>query len=158
MSVDSALAPYLCIGPLLLFVLIILLGMLFSGRLGRPPEGYSPEEQQALVRQGNALGLPVIVLFVLGGLCIGLKWLFQTINVSSADWMVSFVSLFFVVAIMGAVIYVAISSMKNGISIMRGRGQREYPQGGNAVWAGISFLIIGLVAIFVWWMAVTGQR
>ena len=138
------LEPVYCVAALLAFVIAaLLLGALW--RHFQPREEFTPEESAALRRQGNVLGCGIISVWLFGGLLWGLSRLIPELTPYTLPLVMIDVFVVFIVA--GA--YLSIRSIRDRISIFRGRRQ-PFPRGDKAVSDGMGALVmIGVILVVV---------
>ena len=130
--------------PLLIFALI-------TWRLWREYhhvqiiEGFTEKEKMILIRQVMALlvFLPFLLVYVVLFI-IGQGVVLNLLNNSSF-------SLFYLLVAFVILGYIAVSSIRHRVSILRGRGQRKPLKGRSAVLIGILTLVVllGISAVFI---------
>jgi hypothetical protein len=142
-------------------VLVVFLGpivaMLIWRRLHPAEEQVlTPEQENAVRRQGNAFGILIFLQFGLFGIGWGIVKLFPALEEQVKT--VGFAILFVAAIIVG--FYIAISSIVDQISMFTGRRgwyRHEYPTGSAAIQWGIFILVVIGLVLYVAWLKLTGQ-
>ena len=138
----------LCLFALALFLLLVAWARVLKSR----EEPLTPEEKRAQHRQGNVLGC---VIFMVWGLMAIFWGIGQVFHVEKEQLQGVFLPIVFVLAIGGG-IYLAVSAIRDRISVIGNRGGPPM-KGQDAVTWGIGLLAIIAVVLYVVWLKINGQ-
>ncbi len=145
--------PIFCVSAFLVIALTLIIVMVIWERRTRIEQEFTSEQTDALRRQGNMVGGAFFVMVILGLLLNFIAWVFPGIK----DQIPVIMQPILTILGLGVGFYLGISAIKHEVSILRGRGQRKYPQGQAAVTTGIGILAIIGVILYIIWLKLTGN-
>lgn len=144
----------LCISVIIMLALAPILWALFRRFPSRvDDDDLTPEQVDAVVRQGNALGLAFFFnLLVAGSEYFGAR---SFLAAKEAVMLLGGIVLALLQTVIG--IYLGVSAIRYQVFWFRNRGSRKYPRGGAAIGWGVAVLLAVVVGWYLLLVKVLGR-